>query len=236
MRINKRYIITLIATIVLSVPAIHLKALSQDSTSSDTKPQLSLAIVQAAQEEQDKKAAEIKASEDAKIAELEKQRVAAIEAAQAAEAEKQRVAAEEAQKAAVAAAEAAQCGPHDASVVYAVLREVGMSHIGAVQQTGSWKWESGGDFNQCQTRGDGGVAHGLNSWHPGRRYDMPMNLHDQIVWAVTVEMPRDCAECHQILMNPAVSVSAARSAIQKSTRWGEVGQRWIYADQLMSIL
>lgn len=98
---------------------------------------------------------------------------------------------------------------------------------------GSWKTESG--LDQCQKIGDGGIAWGLNSWHPGRRTDMPERLEDQIRWAIQVEMKRDCASCYQQFMN-ASSAWEARNAIQRSTRWGVEGGRWQHADHFASIL
>lgn len=123
------------------------------------------------------------------------------------------------------------CGAHTAKEVFDILISIGVPRLAAIEQTGSWKHESGGDFNQCQTRGDGGIAHGLNSWHPGRRQDMPLNLAEQIKWAVHTEMPRDCRKCYDQFM-AAESVGSVRSAIQRSTRWGIEGLRWLYADQL----
>lgn len=231
----KKHIIILIVTLVLTVPAIHIKQLNQDIQSSDkqAKAQLSLAIVKAAEAEEQRKIEEQEQARLAELARIEAERVAAAEAAQAAEAERQRIAQVEAQRVAVAQAAAAQCGPADPAVVYQVLRELGMSRTAAIQQLGSWKHESG--LDPCQKRGDSGIAWGLNSWHPGRRADMPENLRDQIVWAINVEMPRDCASCHQTLMNPNISVSGARDAIQRSTRWGVQGNRWIYANEFATM-
>lgn len=121
------------------------------------------------------------------------------------------------------------CGPQSPSTVYAILREIGVPKTSAIQLLGSWKTESG--FDYCQQRGDGGKAWGLNSWHPARRYDMPMSsLRAQINWAVHTEMKRDCASCYATLMAGGDKWSV-RSAIQQSTRWGVEGGRWLYADQ-----
>lgn len=125
------------------------------------------------------------------------------------------------------------CGTHDPQIVFELLLKEGLSEVAAIQQLGSWKTESG--LDQCQTRGDGGVAWGLNSWHPGRRYDMPTQLDEQIHWAIHIEMPRDCRSCYEQLLS-AQNAETARSAIYRSTRWGIEGNRWIYADQFSSIL
>lgn len=127
------------------------------------------------------------------------------------------------------------CGPHSAREVYDILISIGVPKLAAIQQTGSWQHESGGDFNQCQQRGDSGTAWGLNSWHAGRRVDMPMGLVPQVKWAVFTEMPRDCQHCFDQFM-AAGDVWSVRSAIQQSTRWGVEGNRWQYADTLTNQL
>lgn len=124
------------------------------------------------------------------------------------------------------------CGPHDPKVVYDLILKEGVPRIAALQLLGSWQTESG--FDQCQKRGDGGIAWGLNSWHPGRRHDMPERLEDQIHWAIKVEMPRDCRSCYDQFMN-ASTAWEARDAIQRSTRWGIEGSRWLHADRFSSI-
>lgn len=126
------------------------------------------------------------------------------------------------------------CGPHDPALVYQILRETGVPRESAIQLLGSWKTESGGDFNQCQQIGDNGQAWGLNSWHPGRRYDMPFELRAQINWAVHTEMKRDCSSCYERIMAGG-DVYSIRVAIQQTTRWGVPGARWSYADQFASM-
>lgn len=237
MRINKRTVTILIATLVLSIPAIYIKNLAfaqSPPQTSEPRFEVMLASDRAEKEAEEEKAAQA-AAEAAKQAEAERVEQERIAAEQAA-AEAQRVAAEQeaARVRAAQEAAAANCGPADPAYIYRVLIELGMSRTAAIQQVGSWKHESG--LDPCQKRGDSGVAWGLNSWHPGRRGDMPENLREQIIWAVKTEMPRDCAECYQMLMSPNVSVSAARAAIQKSTRWGVEGNRWLYANEFMNIL
>lgn len=117
-------------------------------------------------------------------------------------------------------------------MIYRLILKEGIPKIAAIQLLGSWKSES--RLNQCQQIGDDGLAWGLNSWHPNRRYDMPMNLEEQIHWAIKIEMPRDCASCYNQLMN-ASTAWEARDAIQKSTRWGLLANRWQYADEFSSI-
>lgn len=127
------------------------------------------------------------------------------------------------------------CGPHEASTVYNLITAQGVPRTAAIQILGSWKSESGGGFDQCQKVGDGGVAWGLNSWHPGRRQDMPQELRAQVAWAINTELPRDCQRCHDVIMNPNSSVWEVRQAIKSSTRWGVEGGRWLYADQFATM-
>lgn len=128
---------------------------------------------------------------------------------------------------------ASTCGVQSPSTIYAILREIGVPRSSAIQLIGSWKHESG--LDPCQKRGDGGIAWGLNSWHPARRYDMPETLREQVIWAVQTEMKRDCASCYATIMAGG-DTYAIRNAIQKSTRWGILGNRWLYADQLSNQL
>lgn len=230
----KRHIIILIVTIVLSVPAIQIKQVIQQTDESERQFQSSvqLAIVKKAELEKKLKLEAEKLAEQKRI---EAERVAAQKAAEEAEAERQRVAAAEAEKAAERArvqAASTSCGAQDPAVIYSILTGSGVPRISAIQILGSWKTESG--FDHCQKRGDGGIAWGLNSWHPGRRHDMPSNLRDQVLWAIHTEMKRDCASCYERVMDGA-SVWDVRDAIQKSTRWGHQGARWTYADQFSSM-
>jgi hypothetical protein len=125
------------------------------------------------------------------------------------------------------------CGSQDPAKIYAILAEIGVPRSSAIQLIGSWKTES--HLDPCQKIGDNGVAWGLNSWHPGRRQDMPETLREQVIWAVTVEMKRDCASCYQTIMSGGDKWTI-RSAIKQTTRWGTEGARWTYADQFENIL
>ena len=212
----KRIITILIATVLLSFPAIQFKQIIKTTQDQEriNKIQLSFAIVR---------------EEEARI---ENERVATQKALEEAETARQLQIAQEAQKATETAARNAQCGPQDPAVIYNVLIGSGVPKLSAIQLLGSWKTESG--LNYCQSVGDGGLAWGLNSWHPGRRYDMPMNLNDQIIWAVHTEMKRDCSTCYETVM-AGTDVWSIRSAIKQSTRWGIEGARWTYADQFSTI-
>lgn len=231
---RKRYITIIIATLILSVPAMYLKnTVFAQSQPVEADPPISvqLAITKEAEEKKAAEEAAAKAAAEAEAARIEQERIAAEQAAQAAAAEAQRVAAEKAAAEAAQAEAAKNCGPQDPAYIYRILRESGVPRESAIQQLGSWKTESGGDFNHCQKRGDSGVAWGLNSWHPGRRGDMPETLKEQVLWAVHTEMKRDCSGCYEVFMTPNVGVYAIRTAIQQSTRWGVEGARWTYANQ-----
>lgn len=126
------------------------------------------------------------------------------------------------------------CGPQNPTDIYKILRDIGVPRLSAIQLLGSWKTESGGDFNHCQKIGDGGRAWGLNSWHADRRYDMPQTLRGQVVWAVKTEMKRDCLSCYETVM-AGDNVWSVREAIQRTTRWGIQGARWLYADEFANV-
>lgn len=136
-------------------------------------------------------------------------------------------------KAAPVAPPQVSCGPQDPKIIYDILISIGVPRLSAIQQIGSWQHES--ELDPCQKVGDNGVAWGLNSWHPGRRADMPAGLRDQVIWAITVEMPRDCRKCYDQFM-AGQSVWSVRQAIKSSTRWGIEGKRWHYADNFSGIL
>jgi len=125
------------------------------------------------------------------------------------------------------------CGSQDPAKIYAILAEIGVPRSSAIQLIGSWKTES--HLDPCQKIGDNGIAWGLNSWHPARRHDMPQTLREQVIWAVNVEMKRDCASCYQTIMSGGDKWTI-RSAIKQTTRWGTEGARWTYADQFENIL
>ncbi len=120
------------------------------------------------------------------------------------------------------------CIDHDPQTIYNLLIAEGLPRVSALQLTGSFRTE--GRHNPCQQQGDSGLAWGLNSWHPARRYDMPFDLKEQIHWAVHVELPRDCRSCYESLLAGGDKWSM-REAIYRWTRWGELGRRWEYADQ-----
>ena len=126
-----------------------------------------------------------------------------------------------------------KCGSQDPAEILAILTEIGVPRTSAIQLIGSWKTES--HLDPCQKIGDNGVAWGLNSWHPGRRYDMPETLREQVIWAVNVEMKRDCASCYSTIMSGG-DVWSIRQAIKNTTRWGVEGARWTYADQFANTL
>lgn len=226
----KKIMTILIATTILSVPAIQIKEAIQDIQSNNQA--IRLHAIKA--EEMKKKAELAHAKEQAR---LKQQKI---------DAEKAQKAAQEAKKREQALAQLAPktvtvpgqnhseggCGAQDPGKIYDILTDSGVPRVSAIQILGSWKQESG--FDHCQKRGDGGVAWGLNSWHPGRRGDMPSGLKDQVLWAIHTEMKRDCSSCYATIMK-GESVWSVRDAIQRSTRWGHEGARWQFADEFSRI-
>jgi hypothetical protein len=118
------------------------------------------------------------------------------------------------------------------NTVLAWAQEKGLSREGAAYLTGNFIGES--HLQPCGMRGDNGKAWGLAQWHPGRRADMPCGLIEQLNWAVQVEMPRDagtrysCA-CDALRGN---DIPLIKKRLQQWERWGVLGNRWVYSDQL----
>lgn len=234
MRINRIKVATIFATtLMLSMPVMAL----QSNVIEAEQPKADIAIVP----EPGPTAEEIAQIEAQKQAELaakaEAERVAAEQAA-AQKAQEDAQSVEEAQRAIATTSptegsQGSSCGPQDPAVVYQYIREAGVDRAAAIELLGSFKWESG--LDPCQQRGDGGVAWGLNSWHPARRYDMPMGLKEQVDWAINVEMKRDCFECYAQMKTPGLPANGAQAAIQKWTRWGIAGDRWQYAAEFRSM-
>jgi hypothetical protein len=226
----KKIITILIATTILSVPAIQIKTAIQDIHQSNH--QIRLNAIKAT--ELKKKAELAYAAEQQRLKEVEAQRVAAEKAAQAAKEREAAIARLTPKTVTVPGQTSSEggCGAQDPGKIYDILTGSGVPRISAIQILGSWKTESG--FDHCQKRGDGGIAWGLNSWHPGRRGDMPADLKGQVLWAIHTEMKRDCASCYAAVMQ-GESVWSVRDAIKRSTRWGIEGARWTYADQFAQI-
>lgn len=84
----------------------------------------------------------------------------------------------------------------------------------------------------CGQWGDGGQAHGLAQWHPGRRGDMPCGYVEQLKWAVEVEMQRDSPASKATLFDPNSGVGDIQQALKNWERWGTLGGRWVYAGNI----
>jgi len=109
----------------------------------------------------------------------------------------------------------------------------GMSKEGASYLIGNFITES--FLTPCEQSGDGGLALGLAQWHPGRRYDMPCDLNEQIEWAINVEMVRDSSAMNYVCVCESVKsndVDLIKHTIQKWERWGVLGNRWEYAQNI----
>lgn len=118
-----------------------------------------------------------------------------------------------------------------ASIIMNTLKSIGVTHRASAYLTGSFEHESG--FDPDQKRGDGGKAWGLNSWWPGRRQDMPNGLAEQTRWAIEVEMARDTPHAVGVMKNPHATDEEIKSAIYRWTRWGVLGNRWVYAQKYL---
>jgi hypothetical protein len=89
------------------------------------------------------------------------------------------------------------------------------------------------------TLGDGGQAHGLGQWHPGRRYDMPCGFVEQLTWAVDVEMVRDNSnggghDLSALLRDPSATIDQLDYAIKRWERYGHKGARYEYGLAILS--
>lgn len=109
----------------------------------------------------------------------------------------------------------------------AIYQDMGMSKQGAAYLIGNFMGES--HLIPCGNYGDGGQAHGLGQWHPGRRHDMPCDYQEQLRWAVDVEMQRDSPATRAVLFDQGASIYQIQSGIQNWERWGTLGARWVYA-------
>ncbi len=79
-------------------------------------------------------------------------------------------------------------------------------------------------------------AFGFIQAQNGREKGMPLdNTYRQLDWLLDEEAPRDGQSPHlkAILTNPASSDEQIRQAIKLWIRWGDPGNRWYYADQIL---
>lgn len=111
-------------------------------------------------------------------------------------------------------------------------QNMGMSKQGAAYLVGNFVGES--YLTDCGQWGDGGRAHGLAQWHPGRRQDMPCGFTTQLTWAVNVEMARHTPELKNCLFNPSCDVATIKSLLYQWERWGVLGGRWQYSAHIYS--
>lgn len=98
---------------------------------------------------------------------------------------------------------------------------------------GSLKWESG--LNPMAS-GDGGKALGLNQWWPDRRVGMPNTFEGQLAWVIH-DMEADTASSGILeVMRNSSEANAIKTALQAWTRWGVLGDRWVYAEKILSTM
>src|SRR5690606_1164792 len=118
----------------------------------------------------------------------------------------------------------------DINTALSHYQDMGMTKQGAAYLIGNFVGES--YLTPCGQYGDGGRAHGLGQWHPGRRADMPCDFKEQLTWAVNTEMVRDTPQLKEALFNPAVGIPDIKALIKAWERWGVEGSRWSYADHI----
>ncbi|MCK9461431.1 MAG: phage tail tip lysozyme [Proteobacteria bacterium] len=123
--------------------------------------------------------------------------------------------------------------------VIGILQANGLTKQGTAYLTGNFIAES--HLIPCGNYGDGGLAQGLAQWHPGRRYDMPCGLVEQIEWALNVEMPRDAkgmgyTNLSETLKDPSATPESLLVGIQKYERYGIAGNRRWYGEEILKQL
>jgi hypothetical protein len=100
---------------------------------------------------------------------------------------------------------------------------------------GNFIWEGGGLDPEAYNPAE--HAFGLIQAQKGRENGMPMyDVLAQIDWLLDIEAPRDglSPNLKAILTSPESSDIEIRQAIFKWIRWGEPGQRWAYAAQILA--
>ncbi len=115
------------------------------------------------------------------------------------------------------------------NVALAHLQKKGLSKEGAAYLVGNFVGES--YLIPCGQYGDGGKAHGLAQWHPGRRQDMPCGFIEQLDWAIDVEMVRDSkgnypCPCEAL---KTADIGTIKLRLKQWERYGVEGDRWAYA-------
>lgn len=125
----------------------------------------------------------------------------------------------------------------DINTALAHLQGKGLTKEGAAYLVGNFIGES--YLTPCGQYGDGGQAHGLAQWHPGRRADMPCGLIPQLDWAIDVEMPRDASAGGYGCLCDALrtaDIALIKLRTKQWERWGIEGARWQYAASVYSQL
>lgn len=82
---------------------------------------------------------------------------------------------------------------------------------------------------------DGNGSLGLFQWTDDRLQGMPSDFEGQLEFSLS-EMDRDSPGVKEILQNPNVTEEEARQAVQDWIRWGELGSRWEYADEIQEAI
>jgi hypothetical protein len=122
--------------------------------------------------------------------------------------------------------------PEQINIALAHYQDLGLSKQGAAYLVGNFVGES--SLVPCGVPGDGGLALGLGQWHPNRRFDMPCDYVAQLDWAFNVEMVRERPTLRQALVDPSTSAYTIMAEMYGWERWGQLGGRWIYAQNILS--
>lgn len=115
------------------------------------------------------------------------------------------------------------------------LQAKGLTKQGAAYLVGNYIAES--YLTPCGVWGDGGQAHGLAQWHPGRRQDMPSDcaLNVQLDWAIDVEMKRDGGgtQLYPMLFDLNATAAQLLHGMYLYERYGVEGNRSAYGSDIL---
>lgn len=144
-----------------------------------------------------------------------------------------------------AIAESPNGGTPNVNKALELYQSMGLTKQGAAMLIGNFLQEKPSAFatgDPCGgVLGDGGAAHGLGQWHPGRRYDMPCGFDEQLKWAVNVEMVRDNNKggghnLNALLKDPSATPAQLDYAIKGWERYGTKGSRYEYGIAILNQL
>lgn len=115
-------------------------------------------------------------------------------------------------------------------VVAYMVNQQGLTVKGASYLTGNFITESGIDPNS-----EGGY---LAQWAGSRLVGVPKGLYEQIDFALNVEMDRDgmASDLDELLRDPKATTAQIRDGLKRWERWGIQGQRFEFAETILSAI